>query len=89
METPLHGGFRLMPESPCLTVVGLALLDLRRFGPLLSKFENFGRRMRRKALESLQLELKALRKVDTRNTNRHLLFRMRIQSILSVLCRSS
>jgi hypothetical protein len=78
IETPLHGGLRLMPGKLRVDkqsyVIGQTLLGLTslRTPPLLSKFENFWTTDEEKQhWESLQLELKALSKrVDTRNTKR-------------------
>jgi hypothetical protein len=78
METPLHGGFRLMPGELRVDkqsyVIGLALLGLTslRTPPLLSKFENYWKTDEEKQhWESLQVELKALSKrVDIRNMTR-------------------
>jgi hypothetical protein len=90
METPLHGGFRLMPGKLRVDkqsfVIGLALLGSTslRTPPLLSDFKDYWKTdEENQCWNSLQLELKAQsKKVDARNAKRRFAFQNANPSIL-------
>ena len=78
METPLHGGFRLAPDTLRVDkqsfIIGMALLALTslRTPPLLSAFADYWQNASEKRhWRSMQTELQALSKrVDARNATR-------------------